>query len=117
MFGIGMPEMILILAIALIVIGPKKLPDLAKALGRAMGEFKKATREFKETIEINTDLQDVKKAFDDMNPDFRSTFSVEEETENRTEDDREPDPEEKPPEDTSADKSPREGSPKNGSGR
>ena len=41
MFGIGMPEMILILAVALIVIGPKKLPDLAKSLGRALGEFKK----------------------------------------------------------------------------
>ena len=39
MFGIGMPEMILILAVALIVIGPKKLPDLAKSLGRAIGEF------------------------------------------------------------------------------
>jgi TatA/E family protein of Tat protein translocase len=52
MFGIGMPEMILILAIALIVIGPKKLPDLAKSLGRAMREFKRATSEFKESIEI-----------------------------------------------------------------
>ena len=48
MFGIGMPEMILILANALIVIGPKKLPDLAKSLGRAMNEFKKATREIKD---------------------------------------------------------------------
>ena len=47
MFGIGMPELILILAIALIVIGPKKLPDLAKSLGRAMREFKRATSEFK----------------------------------------------------------------------
>ena len=41
MFGIGMPEMLVILALALIVIGPKKLPDLAKSLGRAMRELKK----------------------------------------------------------------------------
>ena len=53
MFGIGMPELILILAIALIVIGPKKLPDLAKSLGRAMREFKKATNAFKESMEID----------------------------------------------------------------
>ena len=62
MFGIGMPEMLLIIAIALIVIGPKKLPDLAKSLGRAMREFKKATNEFKETMQIDSELADVKKA-------------------------------------------------------
>ena len=55
MFGIGMPELLLILALALIVIGPKKLPDIAKALGRGLGEFKKATEEFKNTI--NTEAQ------------------------------------------------------------
>ncbi len=67
MFGIGMPEVLLILAVALIVIGPKKLPDLAKSLGRAIGEFKKATHEFKESIDINSDLKDVKDTFEDMN--------------------------------------------------
>jgi TatA/E family protein of Tat protein translocase len=41
MFGIGMPEMILILAVALIVIGPKKLPDLAKSLGKGHGGIQK----------------------------------------------------------------------------
>ena len=76
MFGIGMPVMILILVIALIVIGPKKLPDLAKALGRAIGEFKKATSDFKESIEIDDELKDVKKAFDDINSDIKKPIDV-----------------------------------------
>jgi len=76
MFGIGMPEMILILAIALIVIGPKNLPNLAKSLGRAFGEFKRATSELKESLEVNTELKDVKKAFDEMNEDFRETMDI-----------------------------------------
>ena len=71
MFGIGMPEVLLILAVALIVIGPKKLPDLAKSLGRAIGEFKKATHEFKESIDINSDLKDVKDTFEDMNENIK----------------------------------------------
>jgi len=71
MFGIGMPEVLLILAVALIVIGPKKLPDLAKSLGRAIGEFKKATQEFKQSIDINSDLKDVKDKFEDMNDSIR----------------------------------------------
>ena len=79
MFGIGMPEMILILAIALIVIGPKKLPDLAKSLGRAMREFKRATSEFKESIEIDDELKelkDVKKTFDGLSDEVRESIDV-----------------------------------------
>jgi sec-independent protein translocase protein TatB len=76
MFGIGMPEMILILAIALIVIGPKKLPDLAKSLGRAMREFKKATNDFKETIQIDSEMADVKKAFNDINEDVKEAVDL-----------------------------------------
>ena len=73
MFGIGMPEMLLILAIALIVIGPKKLPDLAKSLGRAMREFKRATSDFKETLAMDEDFSDVKQAFDDIGTDIKDT--------------------------------------------
>jgi sec-independent protein translocase protein TatB len=65
MFGIGMPELLLILAIALIVIGPKKLR-----------EFKKATNEFKETIQIDEDLTDVKKSFDDIGNDIKDSVGL-----------------------------------------
>ena len=71
MFGIGMPEVLLILAVALIVIGPKKLPDLAKSLGKAIGEFKKATHELKQSIDINSDLKGVKDKFEDMDDSIR----------------------------------------------
>ena len=71
MFGIGMPEMLLILAIALIVIGPKKLPDLAKSLGRAFGEFKRATSELKQSLDMDDDLHDVKRTFEDIDADVR----------------------------------------------
>ncbi|PID77833.1 MAG: twin-arginine translocase subunit TatB [Deltaproteobacteria bacterium] len=62
--GIGMPEILIILALALIIIGPQKLPDLAKTLGKAFGEFKKSVNELKNTIEIDEDspknLTDIK---------------------------------------------------------
>jgi Tat protein translocase TatB subunit len=55
MFGIGMPELLVILGLALLLIGPKKLPQLAKSLGKTMMELRKATDDLKETIseEIN----------------------------------------------------------------
>lgn len=59
MFGLGMPEILIILAIALIVIGPKKLPDLAKTLGRALGEFKRSAQDFKRSIDVETTVKDI----------------------------------------------------------
>src|ERR1700674_2696573 len=52
MFGsIGMPELILIFVVAVLVFGPKKLPELGKSLGRGLAEFKKASEDLKKTIE------------------------------------------------------------------
>ena len=59
MFGIGMTEMLLIAALALIVLGPKKLPDLARSLGKGFAEFKRATNEFKNTIEVEARAAEV----------------------------------------------------------
>ncbi len=67
MFGIGMQELLLILVIALIVLGPKKLPDVAKALGKALNEFKRATSDFKESLDVDHSLNTVKKSFETMN--------------------------------------------------
>ena len=55
-----MPELIIILVIALIVIGPSKLPDLARALGKGMAEFKKATQEIKESLDVEEDFKEAR---------------------------------------------------------
>ena len=52
MFGpIGMPEMLVILVIALLIFGPRKLPELGKSLGRSLGEFRRASNELRNTLE------------------------------------------------------------------
>jgi sec-independent protein translocase protein TatA len=52
MFGsIGAPELILIFIVALLVFGPRKLPELGRALGRGLSEFRRATNELKVTLE------------------------------------------------------------------
>jgi sec-independent protein translocase protein TatA len=64
MFGIGLPELIVIFVIALLIFGPKKLPELGKALGRGIAEFKRATQEIKESIEIDARKEELKKFLD-----------------------------------------------------
>ena len=57
MFGLGMGELIVILAIALIFLGPKRLPDVATSLGKAIRSFRKATRVLTDQLEIVDEVQ------------------------------------------------------------
>lgn len=63
MFGIDFPELLLILAVALIVVGPSKIPDIARALGRAYAEFKRAMDELKQTVDQDDTLRGIKEEF------------------------------------------------------
>lgn len=58
MFGIGMPELMVIMVVALIVLGPKRLPDVARALGKGLAEFRRAT------ADINEELQKAQRAIE-----------------------------------------------------
>jgi sec-independent protein translocase protein TatA len=61
MFGsIGMPELIIILVIALIIFGPRKLPELGKSLGRSLNEFKKASNDLQASLEQEIRLEEQK---------------------------------------------------------
>jgi sec-independent protein translocase protein TatA len=61
MFGsIGMPELIIILVIALIIFGPRKLPELGKSLGRSLNEFKRASTDLQNTLEQEIKLEEQK---------------------------------------------------------
>jgi TatA/E family protein of Tat protein translocase len=61
MFGpLGFQELLLILVLALLIFGPKKLPEVGRTIGRGMAEFRRATSDLKRTIETEVDLEDRK---------------------------------------------------------
>jgi TatA/E family protein of Tat protein translocase len=63
MFGsIGMPELVIILVIALIIFGPRKLPELGRSLGRSIGEFRRASNELRSTLEEEIRMEEQKGA-------------------------------------------------------
>ena len=79
MFNIGTNELLLILAIILLIFGPKKLPDLAKSLGKAINEFKKASSGI--TDEVEEVKKEVKETAKVANKDFNSKSNNEENVE------------------------------------
>ena len=60
MWNIGMPELVIILVIALIIFGPRKLPELGRSLGKSIGEFKKASNELRHTLDEEIRMEDQK---------------------------------------------------------
>jgi TatA/E family protein of Tat protein translocase len=61
MFGsIGMPELIIILTLALIIFGPRKLPELGRSLGKSLGEFKRASNELRNTLDEEIRIEEEK---------------------------------------------------------
>jgi len=91
MFGIGMPELIIIFVIALIIIGPKKLPDLARALGKGMAEFRKATNEIKSNLDMGDELKGIEEELTDSVSGMIHEAEMEEKDDTKVEPDKEED--------------------------
>jgi Tat protein translocase TatB subunit len=72
MFGMGMPELLLILVVALVVVGPRKLPDIAKNLGKGLRQFREAADEIKEGLRENEAYQD----FSEAKKSFKETMDT-----------------------------------------
>jgi len=60
-FGpLGLPELMLIFVVALLLFGPRKMPEIGRSIGRAMGEFRRASNDFKRTIEEEVAADDIR---------------------------------------------------------
>lgn len=90
MFGsLGMPEMVMIFVVALILFGPRQMPQIGKSIGRALAEFRRASNEFKRTIEdevAGEDLMEVKKGLEEVRDLGREITSIRDSAEKEMED-------------------------------
>lgn len=76
MFGLGPMEMVVILVIALVIFGPGKLPEMGSALGKSLGEFRKATKEITEPLnDIKEPFNDLKSAINLTEPEKKADFA------------------------------------------
>ena len=76
MFGIGFQEMLVIAVLALVLIGPKKLPEIAKAIGRTLAEFKRAVDDVKETVDEEM-FKEERKLLTSEYEDMKSSVNIE----------------------------------------
>ena len=60
--SIGMPELVVIMLLALLIFGPRKLPELGRSLGRSLGEFKRASNELRSTLDEEIRIEEEKSA-------------------------------------------------------
>jgi sec-independent protein translocase protein TatA len=66
-FGpLGMPEIIMIFIVGLLLFGPRKMPELGRSIGRALGEFRRASNEFKRTVEDEVAAEDIRAVEKDL---------------------------------------------------
>lgn len=81
MFGsLGVPELLLIFVVILIVFGPRRIPEIGKTLGKALGEFRKATDDLKNTIEREVRLEELKQVAPSIMTPLESISRTEPET-------------------------------------
>lgn len=78
MFGIGFQEMLVIAVLALVFIGPKKLPEVAKAIGKTLAEFKRAVEDVKETVNDEM-FKEERKLLTNEYEDMKSSVNIESE--------------------------------------
>ena len=71
MWNLGFPELVVIFILALLIFGPRKLPELGKSLGKGLAEFKRASNELRRTWEeeVNTEREELKKIERDLHTD------------------------------------------------
>ncbi len=90
MFGtLGMPEIVLIFVVALLLFGPRQLPQIGRTIGKALGEFRRASNDFKRTIEDEVAAEDLREVKKDLQTVGRDVLQAQVEEDSPKPDERE----------------------------